>query len=85
MTENFIEVSGLKKSFKTNQVLKDVDFTVGKGSIFALLGSKILSTLIKPDGGKATINGFDVVRQETYVRGWCDFVVCQSTANDTGH
>lgn len=78
MIENFIEVSGLKKSFKTNHVLKDVSFTILKGSIFALLGSngagkttvvKILATLSKPDGGNATNSGFDVVRQGDYVRG----------------
>lgn len=77
MIEKFIEVSALKKSFKTNHVLKDVSFTIRKGSIFALLGSngagkttvvKILSTLSKPDGGNATISGFDVVRQGDYVR-----------------
>lgn len=77
MIENVIEVKGLKKSFKTNHVLKDVNFTISKGSIFALLGSngagkttvvKILSTLSKPDGGKALINGFDVVRQADHVR-----------------
>lgn len=78
MNEHIIEVSGLKKSFKTNKVLKDVSFTIRKGSIFALLGSngagkttivKILSTLSKPDGGKAVINGFDVVQQANDVRG----------------
>ena len=72
-----IEVSGLKKSYKENHVLKDVSFTVRKGSIFALLGSngagkttiiKILSTLTKPNGGNATINGFDVVTKGNYVR-----------------
>lgn len=78
MMEYFIEVSGLKKSFKTNHVLKDVSFSIPKGSIFALLGSngagkttvvKILSTLSNPDGGKAIINGFDVVQQADHVRG----------------
>ena len=77
MIETMIDVSGLKKSYKANHVLKDVSFTVRKGSVFALLGSngagkttvvKILSTLMKPDSGKATINGFDVVRQGYYVR-----------------
>jgi ABC-2 type transport system ATP-binding protein len=75
--ENVISVSSLKKSFKTNHVLKDVSFTIRKGSIFALLGSngagkttavRILSTLSKPDGGKASICGYDVVSQGDYVR-----------------
>ncbi|MGL4697493.1 ABC transporter ATP-binding protein [Enterococcus larvae] len=72
-----IEVQKLKKSFKSHKVLKDVSFKVDKGSIFALLGSngagkttvvKILSTLLKPDGGKVTINEFDIVEQEANVR-----------------
>ena len=66
MSEKIIEVSGLQKSYKENHVLKDVSFTIDKGSIFALLGSngagkttviKILSTLLKADGGRAVVNG----------------------------
>jgi len=34
-----ISVSGLEKSYKNLKVLKDMNFTVQKGSIFALLGS----------------------------------------------
>lgn len=90
MIETMIDVSGLKKSYKANHVLKDVSFTVRKGSVFALLGSngagkttvvKILSTLMKPDSGKATINGFDVVRQGYYVRE-CISLTGQFTAVD---
>jgi len=76
--ENIITVQGLKKSFKSNQVLKGVNFTIRKGKIFALLGSngagkttciKILSTLTKADGGSATICGHDVFKQPDNVRG----------------
>lgn len=90
MIETMIDVSGLKKSYKANHVLKDVSFTIRKGSVFALLGSngagkttvvKILSTLMKPDSGKATINGFDVVRQGYYVRE-CISLTGQFTAVD---
>jgi len=75
--ENIITVESLKKSFKSNHVLKDVSFTIRKGSIFALLGSngagkttavKILSTLSRADGGRATICGHDVARQAEKVR-----------------
>ena len=90
MIETMIDVSGLKKSYKANPVLKDVSFTVRKGSVFSLLGSngagkttvvKILSTLMKPDSGKVTINGFDVVRQGYYVRE-CISLTGQFTAVD---
>ncbi|WP_090640073.1 ABC transporter ATP-binding protein [Paenibacillus sp. UNC496MF] len=72
-----IQVKGLQKSYKELQVLKGVDFEVEKGSIFALLGSngagkttvvKILATLLKPDGGTAAVNGFDVAAKPDRVR-----------------
>ena len=74
---NAIEVKGLQKSFKQLHVLKGVDFKVEKGSIFALLGSngagkttivKILTTLLKLDGGTAAVNGFDVTKEPDRVR-----------------
>lgn len=75
--EKTIEVKGLQKSYKKLHVLKGVDFEVAKGSIFALLGSngagkttiiRILATLLKPDGGTAVVNQFDVVSKPHQVR-----------------
>jgi ABC-2 type transport system ATP-binding protein len=75
--EKAIEVKGLRKSFKDIEVLKGVDFEVKRGEIFALLGSngagkttivKILTTLLKQDGGTALVNGFDVTSKPEYVR-----------------
>src|SRR5262245_588904 len=72
-----IHVQGLHKSYGKLEVLKGVDFDVAGGSIFALLGSngagkttvvRILSTLLKPDAGTATVNGFDAVAQPAKVR-----------------
>ena len=72
-----IRVQGLQKSYKELHVLRGVDFDVARGSIFALLGSngagkttvvKILSTLLKADGGTATVNGFDVATLGADVR-----------------
>ena len=77
-----IRVQGLEKSYKQTKkqqlrVLRGVDFDVARGSIFALLGSNgagkttavnILSTLLKPDAGTATVNGFDVAAQGAQVR-----------------
>jgi ABC-2 type transport system ATP-binding protein len=76
-TETAIAVNGLVKSFKKLEVLKGVGFDVQKGSIFALLGSngagkttivKILTTLLKPDSGAATVGGFDVSANPGHVR-----------------
>lgn len=72
-----IQVKGLNKSYQQLQVLKGLDLEVQKGSIFALLGSngagkttiiKILSTLLKADGGTATVNGFDLLTMPDHVR-----------------
>jgi ABC-2 type transport system ATP-binding protein len=72
-----IRVEGLRKSFKDVHVLRGVDFDVARGAIFALLGSngagkttvvRILSTLLAPDAGTATVNGFDIGRQPARVR-----------------
>ena len=77
MYNQAIQVKGLQKSYKQLHVLKGLDFEVEKGSIFALLGSngagkttivKILTTLLKPEGGAATVNGFDVVSKPDSVR-----------------
>lgn len=76
-TDTAISVSGLEKSFKNVKVLQKINFSVRRGSIFALLGSngagktttiKILSTLLKPDHGSAQVCGFDVVREPNQVR-----------------
>ena len=75
--EKAIEVKDLRKSFKDTEVLNGVDFEVNRGEIFALLGSNgagkttiinILSTLLKPDGGTAAVNGFDAASRPDKVR-----------------
>ncbi len=72
-----IHVQGLEKSYKKLDVLRGVDFDIARGSIFALLGSNgagkttvvnILSTLLKPDAGTVSVNGFDVATQAPDVR-----------------
>ncbi|KQU95050.1 ABC transporter ATP-binding protein [Devosia sp. Root105] len=72
-----IHVRGLTKSYQKLEVLRGVDLEVERGSIFALLGSngagkttlvKILSTLLKADGGTAAVNGFDVATRAARVR-----------------
>ncbi|MEU7760595.1 MULTISPECIES: ABC transporter ATP-binding protein [Micromonospora] len=75
--EPAIRVRGITKSYKDLHVLRDVDFEVKAGSIFALLGSngagkttlvRILSTLLKADTGTATVHGFDVASAPAEVR-----------------
>jgi len=75
--EYAIKVSGLTKSYGTNQVLRGVDFTVAPGTMLALLGPngagktttvRILSTLLKYDAGKVEVAGFDVADEADKVR-----------------
>src|SRR6476659_8317444 len=77
VTPPAIQVTGLQKSYKDLHVLRGVDFDVARGSIFALLGSngagkttvvKILATMLRPDAGTATVDGFDVAVQPASVR-----------------
>ncbi|HYA43970.1 MAG TPA: ATP-binding cassette domain-containing protein [Acidimicrobiales bacterium] len=72
-----IEVKGLRKSFGSNVVLDGIDFTVARGAVFSLLGPNgagkttvinILTTLLRADGGMATVNGFDVAKQGASAR-----------------
>ncbi|ERK73147.1 daunorubicin resistance protein DrrA family ABC transporter ATP-binding protein [Leifsonia aquatica] len=77
MTTAAIEVEGLRKSFGTQTVLDGIDLRVEAGSVFALLGPNgagkttlisILSTLVDPDGGVATVCGHDVVADREGVK-----------------
>jgi ABC-2 type transport system ATP-binding protein len=72
-----ITARGIRKSFGEHTVLDDVDLEVDQGTIFALLGPngagkttivRILSTLLKPDAGTATVAGFDVATHPANVR-----------------
>jgi ABC-2 type transport system ATP-binding protein len=73
-----VQTTGLRKSYGATEVLRGIDLAVEEGSVLALLGPngagkttivRILTTLTRPDGGTATIAGYDVVREPTKVRG----------------
>jgi ABC-2 type transport system ATP-binding protein len=78
MTNQAIIVTrGLRKSYRAHTVLDGVDLTVHRGEICALLGPNgagktttvnILTTLVKPDSGTASIAGYDVVREPSRAR-----------------
>lgn len=77
MSDIAIEIRGLTKSFKKTPVLKGIDLSVERGTMLALLGPngagktttvKILSTLIKADGGVTMVNGHDVATEADQVR-----------------
>ena len=77
MANYIITVKNLVKRFGELTAVDDISFSVAPGEIFGFLGPNgagktttinILCTLSKPTSGQATINGFDVVRQQSQVR-----------------
>ncbi len=77
MSDYIIKVENLVKRFGEVVAVDNISFSVAPGEIFGFLGPNgagktttinILCTLSKPTSGKATIDGFDVVRQQSKVR-----------------
>jgi oleandomycin transport system ATP-binding protein len=75
--EPVIEVTGLVKTFGSTTALAGIDLATRRGSVLGLLGPngsgktttvRILSTLLRPDGGRATVLGHDVVADSVEVR-----------------
>jgi ABC-2 type transport system ATP-binding protein len=77
MAQPIIAVEGLRKRFKAVVALDGVDLQVEEGAIHGLLGPngagkttivRILTTLLDPDEGRATVAGYDVVRDAEVLR-----------------
>ena len=72
-----IDVEGLCKAYGPARVLDGVDLSVPAGTVLALLGPngagktttvRVLATLLRPDAGRVTVGGHDVVRERSAVR-----------------
>jgi ABC-2 type transport system ATP-binding protein len=72
-----ILVEGLTKSFGDVRALRGIDLSVPCGTVLGVLGPngagkttavRILTTLLLPDGGRAMVEGHDVVREAAVVR-----------------
>jgi ABC-2 type transport system ATP-binding protein len=76
-SDSAILVEGLTKSFGDVRALRGIDLTVPRGTVLGVLGPngagkttavRILTTLLQPDGGRALVEGRDVVRDAAAVR-----------------
>lgn len=72
-----LEVKNLYKSYGSLQAVQDVSFSLKPGDIFGFIGSngagktttiKIISTLLEPTSGTASVNGHDILRDPMGVR-----------------
>ena len=78
MTDHLaVEMRGVVKRFGDTIALNGVDLSVPTGAVYGLLGPngagkttsvKVLTTLIRPDGGTAFIDGIDVLSRPNEVR-----------------
>jgi ABC-2 type transport system ATP-binding protein len=82
-----IVAEDLHKRYKSVQALDGVSFAVREGEVFGLLGPngagkstsvRVLTTLTKPDSGRALVAGEDVVRHPTRVRRTIGYVAQDS-------
>ena len=72
-----IEVEGLVRRFGDLTAVDGISFAVKEGEIFGFVGPNgagktttinMLCTLLRPTSGRATVNGYDVVREQAAVR-----------------
>ncbi len=77
MTDVVIEADRLSRRFGRRWALAEVSFQVPRGAVMMVAGRngsgkstlfRVLSTALKPDGGRATVAGFDVLREREDVR-----------------
>ncbi len=75
--ERLVEVSDLRRSYGTTEVLRGVSFAVQRGELFGLLGTngagktttvEILQGLRAPDGGSVSVLGLDPQRSGDQLR-----------------
>ena len=74
---NIIEINNLSKSYGKTKALDNVSFNVERGELFGLIGPdgagkttlfRLLTTLLTPDEGSATVDGRDIVKDYLNIR-----------------
>jgi ABC-2 type transport system ATP-binding protein len=91
VSDYIIQVDNLVKKYSSLVAVDHISFNVARGEIFGFLGPNgagktttinILCTLARPTSGRATLNGFDVVRQQNQVRHSIGLVFQDSSLDD---
>ena len=86
-----IEVRELRRRFGQLEAVQGVSFEVAETELFGFLGPNgagktttinMLCTLLRPSGGSASVNGFDVIRQRSQVRRSIGLVFQQPTLDE---
>lgn len=74
---NAIEIKGLSKSFGRVRAVRDVTFNVRRGELFGMIGPdgagkstlfRLLTTLLRPDSGRAMVDCYDIVKDYRLIR-----------------
>ena len=77
MSSEIINVSNLKKRYGNIKAVKDIDFYVNEGELFAFLGPNgagktttidIICTLLRPDSGNVMVNGYKLGEKDDKIR-----------------
>ncbi|MCX6269776.1 MAG: ABC transporter ATP-binding protein [Bacteroidetes bacterium] len=83
MQDQAVIIRQVSKSYGNTRALRDISFQVGKGELFGLIGPdgagktslfRILTTLLLPDQGSVTIEGYDVVKQYRKIRNLAGYM-----------
>ncbi len=91
MSETIVTVSELSRSFGDLEAVKSVSFDVMKGEIFGFLGPNgagksttinMLCTMLKPTGGSAHINGYDIATEKEQVRASIGIIFQENTLDE---
>lgn len=74
---NAIEIKGLSKSYGRVRAVRDVTFNVRRGELFGMIGPdgagkstlfRLLTTLLRPDSGRAMVDCYDIVKDYRLIR-----------------
>ena len=77
MDDISLDIRSLSKTYHNVRALQDITIQIGRGELFGLIGPdgagktslfRILTTLLLPDTGSVSVEGFDVIRDYRKIR-----------------